>query len=117
MNDEVIFDNRGNILTQKEEDIARKDFDDWKEKDPKNNKLEFKNYLKKIWFNNEIRFLPQQNNDQITTFIENSIIKSEDNEFIEDLFGRKSGYKTNKKKTIKWFLQKNRKKGTKKIVE
>ena len=48
--DEVILDKNGNPLSKREEDIARKDFDDWKEKDPKKNNLKFKNYLEKIWF-------------------------------------------------------------------
>ncbi len=49
--DKVIFDNKGNILTKKEEEIARKEFKEWEDTNS-DNELSFEEYLKKEWFNN-----------------------------------------------------------------
>ncbi len=98
--DEVIFDNEGIILTKREEEIARKAFKEWGDTDS-DNELSFEEYLGKIWFNNEI---PQQNNDQITTSIEESIIKSESIE--GGFFATTPTYKT---QTIKEFIGNGRK--------
>ncbi len=51
VDDDVILDNKGNILTKREEEVARKAFKEWGDTDS-DNELSFEEYLKKEWFNN-----------------------------------------------------------------